>query len=61
MTFGERRWTLLRDTEDFAPLDFAQRFTGFFQDESTITGAWEHSDDGMTWKRDFSLSFKKIR
>jgi hypothetical protein len=60
MTFGEGRWTLLRDAEDFAPLDFAQRFTGSFQDESTITGAWEHSHDGVTWQRDFSLSFKKI-
>jgi hypothetical protein len=60
MTFGEGRWTLLRDAEDFAPLDFAQRFTGSFQDTSTITGAWEHSDDGVTWKRDFGLSFRKI-
>jgi hypothetical protein len=40
--------------------DFAQGFTGSFQDESTITGAWEHSDDGVTWKRDVGLSFKKI-
>ena len=26
-----------------APLEFAQRFTGIFEDESTINGAWEHS------------------
>jgi hypothetical protein len=60
MTFGGGNWTLLRDARDFAPLDFAQRFSGTFEDERTINGAWEHSDGGVTWKRDFSLSFKKI-
>lgn len=59
MTFDEGKWTLLRDTQDFAPLDFAQRFTGIIEGETTINGAWEHSEDGVTWKRDFSLSFKK--
>jgi hypothetical protein len=61
MTFGAGKWTLLRDAQDFAPLDFAQRFTGIFQDDSTISGAWEHSEDGVTWTRDFGLSFRKIR
>jgi hypothetical protein len=60
MTFGEGNWTLLRDAPDFAPLDFVQRFTGTFEDERTINGVWEHSGDGVTWTRDFSLSFKKI-
>ncbi|MGH3229111.1 MAG: hypothetical protein ACRDOA_11110 [Streptosporangiaceae bacterium] len=60
MTFGQGKWTLLRDAQDFAPLDFAQRFTGIFQDDNTINGAWEHSEDGVTWKRSFSLSFTKI-
>jgi hypothetical protein len=60
MTFGEEKWTLQRDAEDFTPLDSAQRFSGTFDDESTINGAWEHSEDGVTWKRDFSLSFRKI-
>jgi hypothetical protein len=61
MTFDGGTWTLQRDAEDFTPLDFAQRFTGTFEDESTINGAWEHSDDGVTWTRDFGLSFKKLR
>jgi hypothetical protein len=61
MTFGKGKWTLLRDAQDFAPFDFAQRFTGVFEDDSTINGAWEHSEDGVIWQRDFSLSFKKIR
>jgi hypothetical protein len=59
MTFGGGKWTLLRDAQDFTPLDFLQRFTGSFEDDSTINGAWEHSQDGVTWERDFSLSFKK--
>jgi hypothetical protein len=60
MTFGEGEWTLLREAEDFAPLEFAQRFTGVFEDESTINGAWEHSQGGSPWKRSFGISFKKI-
>jgi hypothetical protein len=60
MTVGEGTLTLRRDAEDFTPLDFAQRFTGTFDDESTINGAWEHAEDGVTWQPDFSLSFRKI-
>lgn len=60
MTFGEGKWTLLRDAQDFTALDVPQRFTGTLEDDRTINGAWEHSQDGVTWKRDFSLSFKKI-
>jgi hypothetical protein len=60
MTFGEGKWALLRNAQDFAPLEFAQRFTGTFEDERTINGGWEHSEDGETWERSFSLSFKKV-
>jgi hypothetical protein len=60
MTFSDGKWTLLRDVQDFAPLEFAQKFTGIFEDERTINGAWEHSEDGVTWKRDFGVSFRKI-
>ncbi len=60
MTFSEGKWILLRDAQDFTPLDVTQRFTGTLEDDRTINGAWEHSQDGVTWKRDFSLSFRKI-
>jgi len=60
LAFGDGKLTLLRDTEDFAPLEFAQRFTGIFEDDRTINGAWEHSSDGVTWKRSFGVSFRKI-
>jgi hypothetical protein len=59
MTFGEGKWTLLRNAQDFTPLDFAQRFTGTFEDDRTINGVWEHAEDDMTWKRGFSLSLRK--
>ena len=33
MSMSDRGWTLVRDTPDFSPLDFAQRYTGTFGDE----------------------------
>jgi hypothetical protein len=51
-------WTLWRETPDFSPLDFAQRFTGTFsEDGMTITGRWEIAHDGSTWEHDFDLTY----
>jgi hypothetical protein len=42
MTLGDGAWTLLRTKPDFAPLEFAQRFTGRLAgDGSTIHARWE--------------------
>ena len=42
MTLDAGTWTLLRESPDFSPLDFAQRFTGTFSDDGdTIRGTWE--------------------
>jgi hypothetical protein len=61
MSFGDGRWELLRDSPDFSPLDFAQRFTGRFSaDGSTIEGAWEKSFDGSTWEHDFQLTYRRL-
>jgi hypothetical protein len=61
MTFGDRLWTLLRNAPDFTPLDFAQRFTGeFSEDGRTISGRWESSPDGTSWKHDFDLVYTKV-
>jgi hypothetical protein len=55
-------WTLLRDTPDFTPLAFAQRFTGTFSaDGRRINGRWETSQDGSAWALDFHLSYTKVR
>jgi hypothetical protein len=42
MTFADGVWTLIRESPDFTPLDFRQRFTGTFgANGNTICGAWE--------------------
>lgn len=60
MTFSGGVWTLLRDSPDFSPLDFSQRFTGTFSaDGRTIRGRWEASADGLSWRPDFDLTYTK--
>lgn len=61
MTFQNGEWNLWRETPDFSPLDFKQRFTGSFgSDGGTITGLWEICDDGSTWEQDFELTYRKV-
>jgi hypothetical protein len=61
MTFDGRIWTLARETPDFSPLDFAQRYTGTFEDDgTTIRGGWEICHDGTTWEHDFDLTYRKV-
>jgi hypothetical protein len=60
MTLDDGVWTLTRSTPDFSPLDFHQRYIGRFSaDGTTIDGAWETSDDGVTWRRDFGLTYRR--
>ncbi len=60
MTFEDGIWTLQRDTEDFTPLLFHQRFEGSFSDDGgTIEGRWEQSPDGVIWERDFKLTYTR--
>jgi hypothetical protein len=62
MGFAGGLWTLSRTTPDVSPLDFSQRYQGrFSDDEDTIEGAWEISDDGETWEKDFDLTYRRIR
>jgi hypothetical protein len=62
MSFADGIWRLWRDEPDFAPLDFAQRYTGAFSDDAMIiAGAWEISHDGKTWKNDFELTYTRAR
>lgn len=54
-------WTLLRDSADFTPLEFAQRYTGTFApDGQRIEGRWETAQDGLTWELDFDLNYTKV-
>jgi hypothetical protein len=62
MTFHDGVWTLLRESPDFSPLEFSQRFTGTFSDDGdSIVGRWEISRDGSPWERDFDLSYFRVR
>ncbi|HEX3788463.1 MAG TPA: hypothetical protein VHW44_11425 [Pseudonocardiaceae bacterium] len=60
MSFTNGLWTLTRESADFSPLDFGQRFTGTFSaDRNTITGAWEKCPDGAEWEHDFALTYHR--
>jgi len=62
MSLEDRVWTLQRETPDFSPLDFAQRYTGTFSDDDrTITGRWEIARDDSTWEHDFDLTYVRLR
>jgi len=61
MTLADAVWTLTRESSDFSPLDFRQRFTGTFSDDgNTITGAWEKNFDGTNWEHDFVLIYRRV-
>jgi len=60
MTLADGVWTLTRESPDFTPLEFRQRFTGTFSaDGNTITGAWEIGADGGGWEHDFALTYRR--
>jgi len=59
MSLVNRVWTLTRESADFTPLDFQQRFTGTFSaDGNTISGAWEKRLGG-DWEHDFALTYRR--
>jgi hypothetical protein len=60
MSLADGVWSLARESADFSPLDFRQRFTGTFSpDRNTISGAWEKDLDGAGWKHDFALTYRR--
>ena len=61
MTFDDGVWKLWRDSPDFSPLDFSQRYTGRLSDDGrTLEGTWEICHDGTTWERDFDLTYRRV-
>src|SRR5215217_2686968 len=61
MSLEDGVWTLWRDTPDFSPFAFAQRYTGRFSDDgTTIAGRWEIAHDGLTWEHDFDLTYLRV-
>jgi len=62
MSFHDGVWKLWRDSADFSPLNFSQRFTGTLSDDGdTIRGTWEIAHDGSTWEHDFNLTYRRIK
>jgi hypothetical protein len=61
MSLADRVWTLTRESPDFTPLDFRQRFIGTFsEDANTIIGAWELCLPGGEWEHDFALTYRRV-
>lgn len=61
MSFSDGIWKLWRDSPDFSPLKFSQRFTGTFSDDDkTISGGWEICHDATRWEHDFDLTYTKV-
>jgi hypothetical protein len=61
MSFGDGIWKLWRDSPDFSPLDFQQRYVGRLSDDGkTVSGTWEICHDGATWEHDFDLTYTRI-
>ena len=55
MRLAEGKWTIWRE----APR-FHQRYIGKLSDDGrNITGRWEFSEDGKSWKVDFDLNYSK--
>jgi len=60
MSLFDGVWTLTRESPDFTPLDFRQRFTATFSgDGRVISGAWEKDVRGSGWEHDFDLVYRK--
>lgn len=61
MSFADGVWTLTRESPDFSPLDFRQRFTGSFSaDGNVISGAWEICFNDADWEHDFDLTYRRV-
>ncbi len=60
MTWDGSTWTLERTQPDLSPLAFGQRFVGHLDPAGgRIDGEWHRSDDGVTWQRDFRLTYRR--
>ena len=62
MMLSRGTWILTRQSPDFSPLDFNQRFIGkFSRDGRTIKGSWETAKKrGDRWVKDFDLVFTRV-
>ncbi len=60
MSLRDGVWELRRESADFSPLSFSQRFSGTFDERGdTIAGRWEHTRSG-SWELDFELIYTRV-
>ena len=61
MTLADGVWALTRESPDFTPLDFPQRFTGTFGADQTPSAAPRETSpaDGGHGKHDFGLTYRR--
>lgn len=60
MSLEDGLWELWRDKADFSPFHFFQRFTGKIDETGKIIESkWEQSNDGMDWKHDFQIVYRR--
>jgi hypothetical protein len=60
MSLADGVWTLTRESPDFTPLAFRQRFTATVSDDqNTISGTWEKAVGGAGWEHDFALTYRR--
>lgn len=60
MSLQDHVWKLWRDSADFSPLDFSQRFMGTIDKARTaIESSWEQSTDSVNWIHDFNVLYRK--
>ena len=62
MTLADGVWTLTRERPDFSPFDFAQRYEGRFTDDGgAIEGRWDIRHEGEDWRKDFDITYRRLR
>ena len=59
LTLEDRVLRLWRDAASAD--DFSQRYSGTISDEgSRIDGVWEIAEDGVTWRKDFDITYRRV-
>ena len=59
MTFTDGEWTMSRESPDFTPLPFAQRWRATVTPD-LIEGTWEIRHEGADWEKDFDLTYVRV-
>jgi len=59
MTFDGATWTMSRESPDFTPLAFGQRWRATVGPD-LVEGTWEIRHKGAEWEKDFDLVYRRV-